>query len=609
MRLFSSPSPFPPFRQVVMLGDDGAQTGQAATVDMVAEVAPTSPLTPLPASGEAGSPTMVSPTMASASTSSASASATAPAPPPGPARPQRRSSTRTAAKRKSSGGGDGDSPEAFATQSHPTEQQSPNQPPRKKRQSKRIVTSEDDEQTTPLERVTSASGVSSAFYSAPALSEDAPTAPTPAPASDSASIPAETPKVGKVTLKLNRRGSGKVNKPSERGQGSSKTNGEGGSARMTRSRSSSEDLAVKGVAQVGTADAPALEGVSPVAPDAVTGGIAGNAGIHNDDAQTSKEVAKVSEVQPSAPAPEDLFSVILPSDNAAKATPSSAPAAETEVSQSQHAAEEPPNVSVEQESKVAKPHRTDSPESKKANSSVDPDKTEEASGPASSSIQTIAAKSATTAGSALTAKNASSSNKLPSSASTSKLVSASKASNKATPTSTPKSSTPIGAARKAKRPPGASTGTATATPKPRPTNSSAPRAGTPAGGTQPIKPEPSFLDSLFSGIVPQTEHEKQLQKEREEKARAAARAKEIEKQKLVGSASKMSTPSFKSTSAASTAEGRPTPITLPSSRLAGASLQARLAGQNEARKEEIAKLRRDAKRKREEAAAVSPVFF
>ena len=44
-----------------------------------------------------------------------------------------------------------------------------------------------------------------------------------------------------------------------------------------------------------------------------------------------------------------------------------------------------------------------------------------------------------------------------------------------------------------------------------------------------ISAEPSFLDSLFSGTIPQTEHEKQLQKEREEKA-AKARTETLQSQ-------------------------------------------------------------------------------
>lgn len=182
---------------------------------------------------------------------------------------------------------------------------------------------------------------------------------------------------------------------------------------------------------------------------------------------------------------------------------------------------------------------------------------------------------------------------------------------------TPSSSgTPIpGVMKKTMSKPATAAITATSTPKQ--------STGTPASSLQA---ETSFLDSLFADTIPQTEHERALQKERDEKNRKAeiekAKADKKLKEDTEATAAKKknastasSTPNAGSSGSGSKAsganqslpQGRPPPITLKSAagaRQPGQSVLSRLGGSEKMRQQEIEKMRSDARQEQERLAKV-----
>lgn len=146
----------------------------------------------------------------------------------------------------------------------------------------------------------------------------------------------------------------------------------------------------------------------------------------------------------------------------------------------------------------------------------------------------------------------------------------------------------------------------TSTPKPQHSSTPAPQA------------ETSFLDALFAGTIPQTEHERQQQREREERSRkeAAAKAKKVkEEADAKRKASAASSAAGKPSTAGLVPAGvKPPPVglpslkTVPAQRQPGTSVLSRLGGSERLRQQEISKMRAEAKQQQEKLAAVSTVF-
>lgn len=183
------------------------------------------------------------------------------------------------------------------------------------------------------------------------------------------------------------------------------------------------------------------------------------------------------------------------------------------------------------------------------------------------------------------------------------------------------SGTPVGSS------PGGSSLLKKRVPKPGVAGSSTPKAhGTPI---QPPQAETSFLDALFADTIPQTEHERQLQREREERARkeqaAAAKAKKAKEDAAdARRKSAVATSAVQKAAAAGSkppttglvpAGGKPPPIALPSmktipaNRQPGTSVLSRLGGSEKLRQMEIEKLRAESRQRQAKLAEVSLRFI
>lgn len=153
--------------------------------------------------------------------------------------------------------------------------------------------------------------------------------------------------------------------------------------------------------------------------------------------------------------------------------------------------------------------------------------------------------------------------------------------------------------------------------KPGVAGSSTPKASTTSTPARAPQPETSFLDALFADTIPQTEHERQLQREREERTRKEQAAKvkkakdDAEAKKKALAASSIAAASKPSTAGLVPAGGKPPPVALQSiktanaGRVPGTSVLSRLGGSEKLRQAEIDKLRAEARQQQEKLAEVS----
>lgn len=149
-------------------------------------------------------------------------------------------------------------------------------------------------------------------------------------------------------------------------------------------------------------------------------------------------------------------------------------------------------------------------------------------------------------------------------------------------------------------------------PKPGVGVTSTPKAST-GTSAKPPPVETSFLDALFADTIPQTEHERQLQREREERSRKEQAVKAKKAKEDAEAKKKAAAASAASTAGLVPAGGKPPPLslasmkTIPAQRQPGTSVLSRLGGSEKLRQQEIEKLRAESRRQQEKLAEVCRV--